>query len=309
MPPTPTKRAADAFVAGRKTSPREQVDHLIVEALREHTRPLLVLGRPDDPACIELFRLFYEEPEEQRAGDEKQAAQKTALPSPRDLRWDFELASLDSEQPAVKSFLAEHAADLAKAAPPSLAALNSDGSVAAAYPLRLDANGKLDGPPLSGFLVAQKLPARDAERMLAEALEKAKAENKRVFFIMSASWCGPCRLLARFLAAHKGELEPHYVFVKLDISRDEHVDSLSVRHQGSWDGSIPWFAILDADGKAVVVSNKPAPRPGYPYPAQNFGFPSDPGTIDQFLGMIRRTAPRVSEETLKALRGALEKKP
>ena len=268
VPPTPRKRAADAFAAGQKTAPREQIDHLIVEALREHTRPLLLLGRPDDPACIELFRLFYEEPEEQPAGDEEKAAQKPALPSPRNLRWEFELASLDTDQPAVKTFLGEHAADLAKAAPPVLAALNSDGSVAAVYPLRLDANGKLESRPLSGFLAGQKQPTRDAERMLAEALEKAKAENKRVFFIMSASWCGPCRMLARFLAAHKGELDPHYIFVKLDISRDEHADSLSERYKGNWDGSIPWYAILDADGKEIVTSNKPAPRPGQPHPAR-----------------------------------------
>ena len=307
VPPTPGKRAADAFAAGQKTAPREQINYLIVEVQREHTRPLLLLGRPNDPACIELFRLFYEEREEQTASAKNKPATKPALPSPRDLRWEFELASLDTHQPAVKTFLVEHAADLAKAVPPVLAALNSDGSVAAVYPLKLNSGGKLDGLPLSEFLIKQKLPSRDAERMLAEALQKAKAENKRVFFIMSASWCGPCRLLARFLAAHKSELEPHYVFVKLDISRDEHVDSLSERHKGSWDGSIPWFAILDAEGKAIVVSNKPAPGPGQPTP--NFGFPSDPGSIDQFLGMLKETAPQMTDETLKSLREALSKKP
>jgi len=264
VPPTPRKRAADAFTAGQKTTPREQIDHLIVEAQREHTRPLVLLGRPDDPACIELFRLFYEEPEEQRAGDKAKVAQKPALPSPRDLRWEFELASFDIDQPAVKAFVGEHAADLAKAAMPALAALKSDGSIASVYALGLDPNGKLEGRPLGEFLAGQKQPTRDAERMLAEALDKAKAEDKRVFFIMSASWCGPCRLLARFLAAHKSEFDPHYVFVKLDISRDQHIDSLSERQKGSWDGSIPWFAILDAEGKAIVVSNKPSSGSGPP---------------------------------------------
>ena len=141
--------------------------------------------------------------------------------------------------------------------------------------------------------------------MLAEALEKAKAENKRVFLIMSASWCGPCRMLARFLAAHKGELDPHYVFVKLDISRDEHADALSEHYKGNRDGGIPWYAILDDDGKEIVTSNKPASRPGQPAP--NIGFPTDPSSIDHFLGMIKRTAPRMSDETLKQLaRGARE---
>jgi hypothetical protein len=307
VPPTPAKRAADAFAAGQKTSPREQIDHMVVEASREHTRPLLLLGRREDPACIELFRLFYEEPGEPRASNKEKGAPKPPLLTPRELRWEFELAALDADQPRVKAFAEEHRADLTNAGPPALAALNSDGSITSAYPLRLDPSGKLESRPLSEFLSRLKQPTRNAERILAEALHKAKGENKRVFLIMSASWCGPCRLLARFLAAHKGSLEPHYVFVRLDISRDEHIDPVSEHHKGSWDGSIPWIAILDGDGKAIVVSNKPARQPGYP--AQNFGFPSDPASIDLFLGMIKQTAPRMSEETLDSLHVALSKKP
>ena len=98
--------------------------------------------------------------------------------------------------------------------------LSNDGSVAARFPLRLDEAGKLDRRVLSTFLLGQKLAKRDAEKMLAEALLKAKAENKRVFLIFSASWCGPCRHLARLLDTQKAELERHYVFVKPDISRD-----------------------------------------------------------------------------------------
>ena len=65
------------------------------------------------------------------------------------------------------------------------------------------------------------------------------AEGKRVFFIASASWCGPCRLLSRFLSAHKEELGRHYVFVKLDISRDKNGDSLRNKFQGARDGGVP----------------------------------------------------------------------
>ena len=109
---------------------------------------------------------------------------------------------------------------------PLLVTLATDGSLDSKYRLRLNKKGKLDRPFLSMFLLGQKLAKRDAEKMVTEALHKAKAENKRVFLIFSASWCGPCRQLVRLLDTQKVELERHYVFVKPDISRDYHVESL-----------------------------------------------------------------------------------
>jgi hypothetical protein len=141
---------------------------------------------------------------------------------------------------------------------------------------------------------------------LAEALEKAKGEGKRVFFIASASWCGPCRLLSRFLAAHKHELERHYVFVKLDISRDEHADSVRKRLQGGKAEGVPWYAVLDADGKARITSNAPGTRPDRD--STNIGFPSDPEAIEHFLNMLKQTAPHLSAEQLGELRKALSAK-
>ena len=157
VPPTPQKRAADAFAAGRKTSPREQIDHLVVEGQREHTRPLVLLGRPDDPACIELFRLFYEEPEEQRAGEKEKTAQKPALPSPRDLRWEFELASLDTG-PAGGEDLPRGARRRSRKGRhrrpwrPSTPTAPSRQFIRSAW----NPNGRLEGRPLSGFLVGSE---------------------------------------------------------------------------------------------------------------------------------------------------------
>ena len=91
--------------------------------------------------------------------------------------------------------------------------------------------------------------------MLAEGLAKAKAEDKRVFLIMSASWCGPCRMLARFLVANKAELDRHYVFVKLDVSRDTHAESIKKRYKRAESDGVPWYVILDEAGKPLITSN------------------------------------------------------
>src|SRR5262249_22031055 len=88
VPPTPAQRTSEAFAARKEKSPREKVDYTLVEAKREYTRPLLLFGNPKDPACIDLFRLFNE------TSSDEGAKEKT----PADLRWEFELASLDTGQ-------------------------------------------------------------------------------------------------------------------------------------------------------------------------------------------------------------------
>jgi thiol-disulfide isomerase/thioredoxin len=142
--------------------------------------------------------------------------------------------------------------------------------------------------------------------MLATAMRKAKDEDKRVFLILSASWCGPCRMLASYLEPFKAELERHYVFVKLDVSRDEHAEELRQRYKESKTGGVPWYTILDADGAELVTSN--APGLERQLGNNNIGFPSEPKAIEHFISMLRQTAPRLAAEKLEELRAALAKR-
>jgi RNA polymerase sigma factor (sigma-70 family) len=288
VPPTAEQRTADAFDAGKATAPRQRLRKLLDEARREHTQPLLLFGSPKDPACVDLFRLFHEEKE-----------------PASDLRWEFELASLDPSQMLVRELAMELGIPDSKDHTPILAVLDAAGNLTATHTLQVNEKHKLDGAALTTFLRKHKLAARDAERMLADARQKAKAEDKRVFFIASASWCGPCRRLARYLAEHKDELERHYLFVKIDISRDQHADAVCKRLQQGKHNGVPWYAILDADGKVLITSNAPEEDPRYG--TSNIGFPSSPESIEHFLTMLKQTAPRLSQEQRNALRKALEK--
>jgi thiol-disulfide isomerase/thioredoxin len=74
----------------------------------------------------------------------------------------------------------------------------------------------------------------------------AKADDKRVFFISSAAWCGPCRLLGRFLEPWKKELDRQFIFVKLNVCRDAHARDVVTRFQEDRDGGVPWYAISTA---------------------------------------------------------------
>jgi RNA polymerase sigma factor (sigma-70 family) len=298
VPPTPAERTAKAFAPSQSLSPRERKERVLAESAREYTRPLLLFGQPKDPACIELFRLLNE--------DGESNGQKNRV-SPGKLRWEFELASLDTDKPEARKLAAEVGVTLNKDRRAVLAVLNADGSLAATYPLVLDAKQKLDGPSLATFLVKHAPPTRDAEKMLAEALRKAKGEGKRVFFIASASWCGPCRLLSLFLAARKDVLGKHYVFVKLDISRDQHAEVVRMRYQGDRDGGVPWYAILGADGKMLVNSSvSDSKRRGKTM--RNIGFPSAAGDVEHFVKMIEQTATGMTKEEIGELRKGLERR-
>jgi thiol-disulfide isomerase/thioredoxin len=303
VPPTPEQVTADAFSRAASTSPRTRKETLLTEARREYTRPLLLFGRPADPACVDLFRSFDEEAEKSSVA----GSAKKEPPTPSELRWEFELASLNTDQPGVRQFAKELGVDLGQAqdAAPLLVVLGDDGAIAASYPLRLDRAGKLDRQALATFLLGQKLATRDAERMLAGALATAKAENKRVFLIFSASWCGPCRSLARLLDTQKAELEQHYVFVKLDISRDQHAESLRERYPESKNGGVPWYAILDETGKELITSN--LEETSRRYGSSNVGYPGRRKGMDHFVKMLKQTAPRLTEDTLSQLRNAAAK--
>jgi hypothetical protein len=293
VPPTPAQRTAKAFAPAQSTSPVQRKARILTESAREYTRPMLLFGQAKDPACIELFRLLNED-----TGSDT----KKGPPSPSKLRWEFELASLDTDKPEVRKLAADLSVSAGKGQPPVLAVLNADGSLSASFPLVL-ADQKLDSASLSAFLVKHKPPTRDAEKMLAEALRKAKAENRRVFFIASASWCGPCRMLSRVLSSRKDVLQKQYVFVKLDISRDKNAEAVRKRYQGNEHFGVPWYAILDAEGKMLISSSVPEEkRRGKP---RNIGHPSSPADVEHFVKMIEQTAPGMPKAEIDKLRKAL----
>ena len=302
VPPTPAERAEQSFAAKKEKTPREKLDYTLAEAKLEYTRPLLLFGNAKAPECVELFRLFSE------TSESVELKKETHVKSPGDLRWEYELATLDGSRDDVKALAKSLEISLDEGFPPTLAVLSESGKLLGTYPLRLGQDSKLDPVPLGAFLLGHKLPTRNAESMLAEAMVKAKAEDKRVFLIMSASWCGPCRLLARYLVANTAELDRHFVFVKLDISRDQEATAVLERLQGKENSNgIPWYLILDDAGKTLITSNSKAVEEEYG--TSNIGFPSSEEGIGHFMKMLKQTAPRLDDQALAGLRKGLEKKP
>lgn len=89
------------------------------------------------------------------------------------------------------------------------------------------------------------------ELTYAEALAKAKAENKSVFIDCYTSWCGPCKMLSRdvFPQQKAGDyFNPRFVNIKMDMEKGEGPElakKLNVK-------AYPTLMVIDGDGEIVV---------------------------------------------------------
>ena len=93
---------------------------------------------------------------------------------------------------------------------------------------------------------------------LTAAIAEAKAANKPVLLYFTAEWCGPCQYMRRnvFTDAAGAEAMEAYVPVRLDY--DAHENDLVLKYQ--LDG-VPWFGVLDAEGRAVRVLDRGVETP------------------------------------------------
>jgi len=96
--------------------------------------------------------------------------------------------------------------------------------------------------------------------------------------------------------------ERFFVPVKLVVQENEKNKPLEnagadalLRKLGGPSG-LPYFAFLDSHG-ALIVNSK--------HDGQNIGYPGEPDEIDWFLQMIRKAAPKVSEQDVKVIETAL----
>ena len=84
--------------------------------------------------------------------------------------------------------------------------------------------------------------------------------------------------------------------LKIDTSVMKDGSEL-LNEQREESGGIPWFAILDGDGKQLVNSTGPD---------GNCGCPVAPKEIDHFITMIKETSSDPSEDSLAEIRSSLE---
>jgi thioredoxin-related protein len=160
------------------------------------------------------------------------------------------------------------------------------------------------GLTAAAFLSAQNPPA---SKVMETAQAEASAQNKTIFLIFHASWCGWCKQLDKFIATpeNKAILGKYFVEARLDV--EEHGEQKSLENPGSEDvmtrvagkeRGLPFFAFLDAKGEVIVNSIRPGDARAK---VENIGYPGKPWETDWFMIMLKKAAPAMTVDEAKIL--------
>ena len=147
-------------------------------------------------------------------------------------------------------------------------------------------------------MVAQQSP-RQASEVLQEASRQAATENKNVFLMFHASWCGWCHKLDSSMndKSVRDLFNNNYVITHLTIyeSKDKKILEnpggleLLGRYKGN-DLGIHYCIIFDKNGKWLEDSQMRPDGADYNTPGENVGCPASREEVNHFLKVLAKTS-------------------
>jgi thioredoxin-related protein len=287
--PAPGKAAAARPSIYDKTADAKvQLARAMEKAKHDDKRILLMFGGDWCGWCHKLHGLFQSDREIAHV-----------------LSYEYVLVTVDTEAPNAHELLETCKAALPKDelkgfGYPFLTVLDAQGKVVKAQQTDvLEVGDHHDPKKVAAFLEQWKVAPRDARRVVDEALARASSEDKRVFLTFGAPWCGWCHRLHDWMAQPEiaAILDRDLVIAQVDVDRMTGGKDVLKAYRPEEGGGIPWFAILDAKGKALATSDGPA---------GNIGYPAKPDEIGHFLSMIKGQAHRIDDGQLGQIRKSLE---
>lgn len=187
---------------------------------------------------------------------------------------------------------------------PYLTVLAADGQPLAqsnTEPFEIAGTSGHDAKKLVEFLTQHEAKPLEAAKVRATALARANAEGKRVFLHFGAPWCGWCHRLENWMAKPNVAAVLGKEFVDLKIDEDRMTggkDMIAAERKlaGVEGGGIPWFVLLDSEGKQLANSNAHS---------GNIGFPVKDEEVAHFIAMLEKACKTLTPSDIAALRADL----
>ena len=156
---------------------------------------------------------------------------------------------------------------------------------------------------------AQQPTPPSASDILNKAYQQAAKENKNVFLMFHASWCGWCHKMDKSMndTSCKKFFDDNYVICHLvtDESKDKKnlenpgAAEMKIKYNGEGLG-IPFWLVFDKDGNLLSDSKMRKEGEG-PEKGENAGCPATEKEVDLFVEVLKKTS-RLNADQLEIIR-------
>ncbi|SNR44583.1 Thioredoxin-like [Lutibacter agarilyticus] len=153
---------------------------------------------------------------------------------------------------------------------------------------------------------AQEKP-KSVALILKEAKQQATIENKNVFVMFTASWCGWCKKMKATMETPSVEKLFNTNYVIKYITVLEHKTKKQLENPGSKEllnkyggknNGIPFYLIFDSDGNLLADSKMVSNKNVLKGEGTNIGCPSTNEEIDAFAYKLKETSNLTDKELI-----------